>query len=132
MRDLFSAIKSGASGYLLKTGDTDKFFKLLEGLMEEGAAFSRACRTGVGRICPKNKCSRIRELGEKAGKPLTSRQIQVLTLVAQGLTYKEIGSKLFLSERTIKYHMGEIIERLHLDNRRQVIDYARAMNFKIQ
>jgi two-component system NarL family response regulator len=37
-----------------------------------------------------------------------------------------------LSERTIKYHMGEIIERLHLENRRQVIDYARAMNLARQ
>jgi two-component system NarL family response regulator len=50
-----------------------------------------------------------------------------LTLAAQGLTYKEVGAKLFLSEHTIKYHMGQIIERLHLENRRQVMDYARLM-----
>lgn len=131
--DLFSAIKSGASGYLLKTGDTDKFFKLLEGLMRGEVPLSPGLAARVlGEFAQRTNAAGSVELGEKAGKPLTSRQIQVLTLVAQGLTYKEIGSKLFLSERTIKYHMGEIIERLHLDNRRQVIDYARAMNFKIQ
>ena len=59
---------------------------------------------------------------------LTPRQLEVLNLVVQGLTYKEVGAKVFLSERTIKYHMGEIIERLHLKNRRQVIEYARRLN----
>jgi len=49
----------------------------------------------------------------------------VLTLVAQGLTYKEVGSRLFLSERTIKYHMGEIVGRLHLESRAEAIEYAR-------
>ena len=51
--------------------------------------------------------------------------MQVLTLVAQGLLYKEVGAKLGLSERTVKYHMGEIVARLHLENRAQVIEYAR-------
>jgi len=56
---------------------------------------------------------------------LSVREIEVLTLVARGLTYKEVGAKLCLAERTIKYHMGEIVARLHLENRAQVIDYAR-------
>ena len=45
--------------------------------------------------------------------------------MAQGLTYKEVGAKLNLSERTIKYHMGEIVGRLHLESRAQAIQYAR-------
>lgn len=131
--DLFPAIKNGASGYLLKTEDTDKFFKLLEGLMRGEAPLSPGLAARVlGEFAQGKNVNGPVEPGEKAEKPLTSRQIQVLTLVSQGLTYKEIGSKLFLSERTIKYHMGEIIERLHLDNRRQVLDYARTLNFKRQ
>ena len=51
--------------------------------------------------------------------------MEVLTLVAQGLTYKEVGAKLHLGERTIKYHMSEIIARLQLENRAQVLAYAR-------
>ena len=66
------------------------------------------------------------ELGqpEKKKEALTPRQIEVLTLVAQGLTYKEVGTKLSLSPHTINYHMGQIIQRLHLENRRQVIEYV--------
>lgn len=131
--DLFAALKRGANGYLLKTGDTDLFFTHLEGLMRGEVPLSPGLAGRVlGAFADPAKTTDSVPPSEKSGHSLTSRQIQVLTLAAQGLTYKEIGARLFLSERTIKYHMGEIIERLHLENRRQVIDYARAMNLAIQ
>lgn len=55
---------------------------------------------------------------------LKPRQIEVLRLLADGLSYKEIGARLFLSPRTIKYHMEEIMNRLHLENRAQVLAFA--------
>jgi DNA-binding NarL/FixJ family response regulator len=55
---------------------------------------------------------------------LSSRQMEILTLAVQGLTYKEVGETLCLSERTVKYHVGEILKRLHLKNRAQLIAYA--------
>jgi two-component system NarL family response regulator len=55
---------------------------------------------------------------------LTERQTEVLRLVASGLTYKKVGARLALSEVTVRYHMGEIMKLLHLENRRQVIAYA--------
>jgi two-component system NarL family response regulator len=58
---------------------------------------------------------------------LNARQIEVLRLVADGLSYKEVGARLFLSERTIKYHMAEIMNRLHLENRAQVLAFAGQM-----
>ena len=58
---------------------------------------------------------------------LSARQIQVLTLVAQGQTYSEVATTLSISERTVKYHMGEILNCLHLQNRAQVIAYAARM-----
>jgi two-component system NarL family response regulator len=48
-------------------------------------------------------------------------------MVAKGITYKEVGEALGLTERTVKYHMGRIIEVLHLENRAQVIAYAAQM-----
>ena len=60
---------------------------------------------------------------------LAPQQMEVLTLVAQGMTYREVGEALHLSERTVKYHMGEILQRLHLENRAQVIAYAARMGF---
>ncbi len=58
---------------------------------------------------------------------LTDRQTEVLQLVAAGLTYKEVGQRLALSERTVRYHMSEIMDRLHLEHRSQVIAYAGKM-----
>ncbi len=129
--DLFEAIKSGADGYLLKTEDTDHFFERLQGILRHEAPLSPGL---AGRILAEfaslaNRIPGPAEHITPAQDPLTPRQIQVLTLAAQGLTYKEVGAKLFLSERTIKYHMGEIIKRLHLKNRRQAVAYARTMPF---
>lgn len=57
-------------------------------------------------------------------RQLTLRQTEILEMVAKGITYKEAGDALGLTERTVKYHMGRIIELLHLENRAQVIAYA--------
>ncbi len=126
--DLFEAIKSGACGYLLKTEETDRFYELLMGLTRGELPLSPAL---AGRVLeeftrPGEATGSVEPTVEK-GKALTPRQVEVLTLVAQGLTYKEVALKLSLSEPTIKYHMGEIIERLHLENRRQVLEYAMRM-----
>jgi len=123
--DLFEAVQSGACGYLLKTLDTEEFVaRLME--VEQGEV----------PLSPGLAARILQQFGQQAGagqvpedrpqrEPLTGRELEVLTLVAQGLTYKEVGARLHLSERTIKYHMGEIVARLQLENRAQVIDYAR-------
>ncbi len=126
--DLFEAIKCGACGYLLKTEDTDEFFSSLMGLTRGEVPLSPGL---AGRVLEEfaqqaMKSKSIKSADTKT-EELSARQIQVLTLVAQGLTYKEVGAKLCLAERTIKYHIGEIIERLHLENRTQAIQYARGM-----
>jgi DNA-binding NarL/FixJ family response regulator len=122
--ELFEAIKDGACGYLLKTQDTDEFFALLADVARGETALSPGLAARI-----------LEEFGRQATLPpaavkapppsLSKREIEVLTLVAQGLTYKEAGARLFVTERTIKYHMGEIVRRLHLRNRAQVIEYAR-------
>jgi DNA-binding NarL/FixJ family response regulator len=55
---------------------------------------------------------------------LTGRQLEILQLVAEGLSYKEIGHRVFLSPRTVKYHMAEIMRKLHLESRAKVLAYA--------
>jgi len=122
--DLFEAIKSGASGYLLKSLDADEFFQLLSGLEQGEAPLSPGL---AARILEEfARSAALAGLAAEAGKvtDLTPGQIEVLTLVAQGMTYREMGEALHLSERTIKYHMGEILKRLHLQNRAEVIAYA--------
>ncbi|MCL6545744.1 MAG: response regulator transcription factor [Bryobacteraceae bacterium] len=120
--DLFEAIKSGASGYLLKSQSAEELLTLMRGVERGEAAFSPGL---AARILQEfgRQASALEEKHRTAA--LSEREREVLTLVAQGLKYKEVAAKLFLSERTVKYHMGRILERLHLKNRAQVIEYAR-------
>jgi two-component system NarL family response regulator len=129
--DLFEAIKSGACGYILKTEDTERFFGLLSRLVQGEAPLSPGLADRVLKEFSRQAQSAksVAKEGEKEVS-LSPRQMEVLTLVARGLTYKEVGAKLFLTEHTIKYHMGEIIERLHLANRRQAIEYARRIKLE--
>lgn len=127
--DLFEAIKSGASGYLLKQLKAEKFFDALETVMEEGAPFSPGLAPKILEAFARQQIPQAGDHPiadtEKIEVPeLTSRQKEILALVAQGRTYAETADTLGLTERTIKYHMGEILERLHLENRAQVIAFA--------
>ena len=123
--DLFEAVKSGACGYLLKSMDAGALMDCLEGVMEGTPPFSPGLADKLlaefGRLATASKIAGIPPAGPTA---LTDRQRQVLELVAAGLTYKEVGARLNLSPRTIKYHMGEIMAVLHLEHRAQVLAYA--------
>lgn len=132
--DLFEAVKSGASGYLLKRLEADDFFTYLAELQAGHPPFSPGLAEKI-----LNEFSRqanwIEEEGERrrggdretrAGGEvkLSTRQVQILTLVARGQTYQQVADTIGIAERTVKYHMSKILERLHLDNRAQVIAYA--------
>jgi two-component system NarL family response regulator len=132
-QDLFEAVKSGACGYLLKSMDVDELMECLE-QAQDGippfspglaakilAEFTRLASTKVPTSPPSADSSNASTL---TPGQLTPRQSEVLSLVAQGLSYKEVGLKLGLSPRTIKYHMAEIMQRLHLEHRAQVLAYA--------
>lgn len=119
--DLFEAIKSGASGYLLKSQRAPDFIRLLAGF-ERGEA---VLAPGLARkILAEFAHSAPPPPEPDATDPLTARQTQILTLVAQGQTYPQVAATLYLSEVTVRYHMREILNRLHLQNRAQVIAYA--------
>ncbi len=119
---LFRAVKAGASGYLLKNLDGKEIIAGLMELEKGRNPFAPGFEACILQEFQDNypKFSSIDELTDK----LNDRQIEVLTLVTQGLTYREIGQQLFLSERTIKYHMGKIKEILNLKTQEQVIALA--------
>jgi DNA-binding NarL/FixJ family response regulator/signal transduction histidine kinase len=126
--DLFEALRAGAAGYLLKGMSADQFFISLAGIEHGEAEFSADMAQKILIEFP----STDGERGQKAeSEPvtesgiLTGRQTEILRLVANGLVYKEIGERLFLTERTVKYHMGEILARLHLRGRREAEEYAK-------
>jgi two-component system NarL family response regulator len=133
--DLFEAIKSGACGYLLKSIDTNELVEALNQARQGTPPFSPGLAAKLLHEFQRssNPKEPIYSKGSEkktenpSSQKLNARQIEVLRMVADGLSYKEIGARLFLSERTIKYHMTEIMHRLHLENRAQVLAFAGSM-----
>jgi two-component system NarL family response regulator len=135
-RDLFEAIKSGACGYLLKSMDADELVEALsqaqEGIPPFSPGLAARLLSEFRRLAESGGVKTERRGGAETGgkadtgsEPvLTTREREVLSLVAQGLSYKEVGAQLCLSPRTVKYHMAEIMARLHLEHRAQVLAYA--------
>jgi two-component system NarL family response regulator len=121
--DLYEAIKAGATGYLLK-----------EISIEEVASAIRAVVSGQSLITPSMASKLLTEfssLSKKAearsavpGPTLTARELEVLKLVAQGMSNKEIASELYISENTVKNHVRNILEKLHLHSRMEAVMYA--------
>lgn len=120
---LFEAIRNGASGYLLKNLEADELFACLEQLAQGEMVFSPGLAERVLREFGHTADGTLPASKNLEKKSLTLRQEEVLTNVAHGLTYKDVASKLGISETTVKYHMSEILERLHLGNRAQAIAY---------
>lgn len=125
-QDLFEAVRSGACGYLLKRLDAAELFAYLNDLQVGHPPFS----PGLALKILDEFARQQEELESSPKSPptgdaaLSSRQTQILTLVAQGLTYHEVGQAIGITERTVKYHMAEILDQLHLQNRAQVIAFA--------
>jgi DNA-binding NarL/FixJ family response regulator len=120
---LFEAVKSGASGYLLKSQSADRFLDLIAQVEGGGAALPPEL---AARLLAEfaRQAQNVEQPVEEQPTELTARQLEILTLVAQGQTYPQVSQALHLSEPTIRYHMAQILERLHLKNRAQVIAYA--------
>jgi DNA-binding NarL/FixJ family response regulator len=119
--NLFEAIKSGAKGYLLKDLESEQFFNLLE---------------GVSRGEPALTPTLARKLLEEFARPkrpskdsdpdaLTQREQEVLELMVEGVTSnRKLAKALGVSENTVKFHVRNILDKLHLHNRAQVVGFA--------
>lgn len=123
--NLFTALSAGAAGYLLKGMDADEFMTLLGEISLGEVEFSSELAVKMLEIFTRPELQISPTQPPDGLQSLTERQRDMLSLVAQGLTYKEVGQRLFLAERTIKFHMGRILKQLQLKGRRELIEFTK-------
>lgn len=117
---VFPAIENGALGYLLKDTEPDELLDAIRGVYRG--------ETILHPSIAKKIMQRIQERSDDSkkddGQKLTERELDVLKLLAQGDGDREISEKLVVSERTVHFHVGNILSKLHLANRTQAALYA--------
>jgi DNA-binding NarL/FixJ family response regulator len=114
--DLFRAIKAGAQGYLLKNLETPQLRSMLEGVARGEPAISPGT---AARIIDDFLQTRNAAVPSPTQK-LTGREVQVLELVTDGQRNREIAVELGISENTVKFHLKNIVEKLHAQNRAEL------------
>ena len=122
--DLFAAMKFGARGYLLKKTEPEELIHAIQHIAQGGVIVSPMMATKLLDEFKDLTAGVKRETPEKVDANLSPREGEVLQLVAQGATNKEIAEALFISENTVKTHLRSIMETLHLANRSQAAAYA--------
>lgn len=120
--DLFEALQAGAQGYLLKDLQADVFFELLEGALDGYPALTPELSRKVLQAF-----ARGRQGGAERHDPdaLTEREREVLQLMVDGVTSnRQLARRLSLSENTVKFHVRNVLDKLHLHNRAQAVSHA--------
>jgi len=122
--DLFHAIKFGATGYILKNTEPEELVQAIHHIAQGGVILSPMMAAklltefrGLGTD------AMVKKTAEEEDN-LSPREDEVLRLVSQGATNKEIADSLFISENTVKTHLRNIMDKLHLANRSQAAAYA--------
>ncbi|WP_338787188.1 response regulator transcription factor [Metabacillus sp. FJAT-53654] len=120
VKDLFTAIQFGAQGYLLKNMEQDDWIEYLLALVGD--------HTEVSREIASRLLYRFRVVEDNIEEPsplsLTPRECEILSRVALGETNKQIAQRFVISENTVKNHIKNLLEKLHLENRVQLASYA--------
>jgi len=122
--DLFAAIKFGATGYILKNTEPEELVQAIHHIAQGGVIISPVMATKLLiEFRNSDNDTRVKKPAQEEAN-LSPREDEVLRLVARGATNKEIADSLFISENTVKTHLRNIMDKLHLANRSQAAAYA--------
>jgi DNA-binding NarL/FixJ family response regulator len=116
---IVSAVQAGAEGYLLKGAPRDELFKAIRVVSAGGSLLQPVVASKLLQHISHQSESRDLDL-----EPLTERERDVLQLLAQGKSNKEIGAALVISERTVKFHVSSIMGKLGASNRTEAVTIA--------
>lgn len=122
--DLFSAIKFGATGYILKNTEPEELVQGIYHIAQGGVIISPVMATKLLTEFKDSTAGAQAKVPADEEANLSPREDEVLRLVAQGATNREIADSLFISENTVKTHLRNIMDKLHLANRSQAAAYA--------
>ncbi|MGF1666200.1 MAG: response regulator [Acidimicrobiia bacterium] len=120
--DLLKAIKAGARGYIVKTTPLAELVAAVREVLHGGAVVSPAM--GGKLFDTVAHLLRHRELNATRRPTLTGREVEVLQAIADGMTSREIGDRLYISENTVKNHVRNILDKLGLRSRNEAVMYA--------
>jgi DNA-binding NarL/FixJ family response regulator len=117
-RDLLDAVAAGAVGYLVKSTPADELRRALWKAAQGEPVFSPEL---AGLVL-----GEFRRMAKDSGptEALSDREREVLQYVARGHTYKEIGEELFIADKTVENHVRNILQKLHLNRRQELVRYA--------
>jgi len=120
---IFEALKAGANGYILKKTAPGKLLDSLRELHEGGAPMSsQIARKVVNAFQARTSPDTSNTTTAKTISILSNRENEILELLAQGMLYKEIAVRLFISQETVRKHVYHIYEKLHVNNRVEAIN----------
>jgi DNA-binding NarL/FixJ family response regulator len=120
---IFEALKAGANGYILKKTAPGKLLDSLRELHEGGAPMSsQIARKVVNAFQARTSPDTSNTTTAKTISILSNRENEILELLAQGMLYKEIAARLFISQETVRKHVYHIYEKLHVNNRVEAIN----------
>ena len=118
---LSQMLKAGASGYVLKNTAFNELVDAILAVAKGGRYIDRASQELMLNTPPEN----VTWKGDPQGKPLSEREMEVIALVANGYTNKEIANKLAISVKTVESHKANSMQKLDLKSRAEIVDYAR-------
>ncbi len=114
-----SCIKAGAHGFLHKDSSKEEFIEAIKAVHEDEGYFSE----NISRLIYKSYINKIKENNPES-KSLSEREKEIIRLFSDGLSFKEIGERLFISPRTVESHKNNILEKLELRNTIELVKYA--------
>lgn len=121
--DLYESVKAGANGYLLKEIAVEEIAETVRAIVQRQAPVSPSMTSKLLTEF-RSLARRASEREELLPPELTDREMQVLRLIAQSRSNKDIAAALFISENTVKNHVRNILEKLHLHSRMEAVTYA--------